>query len=51
MGTFSNTWAPGMVQQGAKVLNPTPVGYELLKDSTGIAIRDSNGEFIYVLIS
>ena len=38
----------GRVQLGA-LLNPTPVGYELLKDSDGIALKDSDGKYIYVL--
>jgi len=40
----------GMPRQGANV-NLPPVGYELLKDSTGSPMKDSEGQFIYVLKS
>jgi len=36
--------------QGANV-NLPPTGYELLKDSDGSPIKDSDGQFIYVLKS
>jgi len=39
-----------MVHGGANVNQP-PVGYELLKDSNGTPIKDSNGQYIYVLKS
>jgi len=39
-----------MVHGGTNVNQP-PVGYELLKDSNGTPIKDSNGQYIYVLKS
>ena len=49
MGTLIGT-AIGIPFQKGAVLNPTPSGYEALKDSIGETLKDSEGKIIYSLL-